>query len=58
MNSFTDEVLQCIEKEDIVDLEQLDLEKWQKEGELSDKQIRDLIIKEKNLRPSPKKSPE
>lgn len=50
MNSFIDEVLQCIEKESIVDLEQLDLEKWQKEGEFSDKQIRNLMIKEKNLK--------
>ncbi|MBF9016629.1 MULTISPECIES: sulfatase [unclassified Oceanispirochaeta] len=58
MNGFVDEVLQCVEKESIVELEQLDLEKWQKEGGLSDKQIRDLLVKEKTLKPTPKKTPE
>ncbi|MDC7233809.1 MAG: sulfatase-like hydrolase/transferase [Spirochaetales bacterium] len=53
MNSFVDEVLQCVEKESIVDLEQLDLEKWQKEGDFSDKQVRDLLVKEKKLRSRP-----
>ena len=50
MNSFLDEVLQCIEKEDIVELEQLDLEQWQEEGEFGDKEIRELLEKEKKLR--------
>ncbi len=47
MNSFMDELLQCIEKERLVDLEELDLEQWQKEGEFSDKELRELLIKEK-----------
>ncbi len=50
MNSFIDELLQCVEKENLVDLEELDLEQWQKEGGFSDKELRDLITKEKKMK--------
>ncbi|MDA3955257.1 sulfatase-like hydrolase/transferase [Oceanispirochaeta sp.] len=50
MNNFMDEVLKCIEKEPLVELEQLDLERWQKEGGFQDKQIKDLLEKEKKLK--------
>ncbi len=50
MNGFLDEVLQCVEKEDMVELEQLDLENWQQEGGFGDKEIRELLDREKKLR--------
>ncbi len=50
MNHFMDEVLQSIEKEPLVELEELDLESWQKEGGFTDKEIRDLLTREKQIR--------
>ncbi|QEN06563.1 DUF4976 domain-containing protein [Oceanispirochaeta crateris] len=50
MNNFMDEVLKCIENEPLVELEQLDLEQWQKEGGFQDKKIKDLLEKEKKLK--------
>jgi len=50
MNSFLDEVLKSIEHEPLVELDQLDLERWQKEGGFQDKQIKELLEKEKKMR--------
>ena len=50
MNSFLDEVLKSIEHEPLVELDQLDLERWQKEGGFQDKQIKELLDKEKKMK--------
>jgi len=50
MNSFLDEVLKSIENEPLVELDQLDLERWQKEGGFLDKQIKELLEKEKKMK--------
>jgi arylsulfatase A-like enzyme len=43
MNSVLDEVVQAIEREPVVDLEELDLKSWQQNGSFTDSQIRQLL---------------
>jgi len=50
MNNLNDELLQALEKTPRVPLENLNLEHWQKEGGLTDKQVRDLLEREKKMR--------
>ncbi len=50
MNSLTDEMLLYIEKEPLVKLEDLNLQDWQTEGGFTDKQIKDLLDKERKMR--------
>ncbi|MCP4401143.1 MAG: sulfatase-like hydrolase/transferase [bacterium] len=47
MNNFFDEVAEAISKEPVVNLEELDLAAWQKNGHFSDEQIRQLLEKKK-----------
>ncbi len=50
MNTLSEEVLQSIEKEKLVNLEELDLIAWQETSGFSDKHIKDLLEKEKKMR--------
>ncbi len=45
MNNFVDEVVQAVEPESVVDLRELDLKAWQKNGDINDETIKSMLEK-------------
>jgi arylsulfatase A-like enzyme len=50
MNNIFDEILMAIEKEPIVNLKDLDLDAWKKNGNFSEEQMKNLLQKEAEMR--------